>query len=263
MKICIIISDDRTYAPEILTSLFAHRSKEIDAILTVPALSSHKSILQFFIDFLFILGPITFAQRVIQTLYNKWRASYFGAPTSVCNIAMTFCIPYKRVSHVNSDEAFNWLAAFSPDIIIALQPQIIKERLLSLPNIGIINIHPGKLPNYRGPVPMFWALYLGAKDIGVTAHFMDDKIDNGEIIYQESIVLNVTETYDSLSKKVTSYIPHIILKSLEVVKNGGPYHKNVLNAYSYNSYPSYKQSLRLHFIIFLKRLRKVCSLFFR
>jgi len=49
-----------------------------------------------------------------------------------------------------------------PDVIFSVSaPQILKKNLIKLPNWGCINVHTAKLPEYRGMVPNFWAMYHG------------------------------------------------------------------------------------------------------
>ena len=48
----------------------------------------------------------------------------------------------------------------------------------------IINCHAGALPFYRGRSPINWAIINGERKIGITTHFVDLKIDNGDIIEQ-------------------------------------------------------------------------------
>jgi methionyl-tRNA formyltransferase len=50
-----------------------------------------------------------------------------------------------------------------------------------------INIHPGKLPNNRGPNPYFWAIVNKEKDSAITFHVMSDKFDTGNILFAKSI----------------------------------------------------------------------------
>jgi methionyl-tRNA formyltransferase len=245
LKIGIFISDDNTFAPKVLKELLDVISGDVCAVLSVPALSTHKNTLKFAVTFLIVLGPILFIRRSLQTFYNKFRASFNKEMTSVSNISQKYNIPFRKFEKINSDDAIEWIHGFMPDIIISLQPQIIRKKMLEIPVKGIINFHPGKLPQYRGPVPVFWALYNGEKNIGLSVHFMDAKIDNGEIVSQIELPIEKNETYYSLSEKITKNISGLLLKSLNTIENNGSYLPNVGNTGSYQSYPGISEAMNL------------------
>ena len=66
---------------------------------------------------------------------------------------------------------------------------------------GIINIHPGILPNYAGCNCVEWAL-LNNDPVGITAHFMDKNYDSGPIISKKHINLSLCKTYEDIRIKV-------------------------------------------------------------
>ena len=73
------------------------------------------------------------------------------------------------------------------DILVnAGTPRILKSNLINAPTIGIVNCHPGILPDFRGCTCVEWAIYLD-KPVGNTVHIMTEKIDEGPIILKESI----------------------------------------------------------------------------
>lgn len=49
-----------------------------------------------------------------------------------------------------------------------------------------INIHPSLLPSYKGPTPTNWIIHNKEKECGISAHFINEEVDDGDIIYQES-----------------------------------------------------------------------------
>lgn len=67
-------------------------------------------------------------------------------------------------------------------------PRRIPGSLLSNPSFGFLNLHPSLLPEYRGPAPLFWIFRNGDQaNTGITVHYMDQAIDTGDILLQESI----------------------------------------------------------------------------
>lgn len=79
----------------------------------------------------------------------------------------------------------------------------IPQQLLDLPKYGFWCIHPSLLPKYRGTSPMATALINGDKETGVTIIKMDEKIDHGPIIAQESLTIENTDYRPDLEKNLT------------------------------------------------------------
>src|SRR5690606_36719015 len=62
--------------------------------------------------------------------------------------------------------------------------------VFSLPELGSINLHSGKAPEYRGSAPAFWEMYNGEARVGVTVHWVEAEVDAGPIIRQEMLPFN-------------------------------------------------------------------------
>jgi len=77
-----------------------------------------------------------------------------------------------------------------------------KEFISSLPQRSIINIHPSILPEFKGLNAIQQALESGVKYTGVTIHYVDEGVDTGEIIQQESIKIEKNDTIVSLKKRL-------------------------------------------------------------
>jgi len=80
---------------------------------------------------------------------------------------------------------------------------LIPKELLTLPKYGFWNIHPSLLPKYRGTSPIATPLINGDKTTGVTIIKMDEEIDHGPIIAQESCTIKDTDYRPDLEKKLT------------------------------------------------------------
>jgi phosphoribosylglycinamide formyltransferase-1 len=79
-----------------------------------------------------------------------------------------------------------------------------KEFINSLPQLSIINVHPSILPEFKGLNAIQQALESGAKYTGVTIHYVDEGVDTGEIIQQDSIKIEENDTIVSLTKRLQS-----------------------------------------------------------
>src|SRR3989304_8837124 len=70
--------------------------------------------------------------------------------------------------------------------ILAWWPYIIKDPILSITRLGILNFHPSYLPYNRGKNYNFWAIIEDAP-FGVTLHFINNGVDNGDVVFQSRI----------------------------------------------------------------------------
>ncbi len=74
------------------------------------------------------------------------------------------------------------VAAWRPDLGLSLGAPILKPEVFTLPARGTINVHEGKVPDFRGAPPGFWELAAGATEIGATAHWVDAGLDTGRVV---------------------------------------------------------------------------------
>jgi methionyl-tRNA formyltransferase len=70
--------------------------------------------------------------------------------------------------------------------IVASYGMILPDNVLAIPDLGTLNVHPSLLPLYRGPTPIESALIAGEDNLGISIMFLDDQIDHGPILLQNS-----------------------------------------------------------------------------
>ncbi|MCX9076232.1 MAG: formyl transferase [Candidatus Methanoperedens sp.] len=124
------------------------------------------------------------------------------------------------MDNFNGIECEKKLHNIKPDIIILGGSRIIKENIINIPKIGILNAHPGLLPKYRGVDIIPWAIHNG-DDIGVTVHFIDKEVDTGDIIVQKIIEIEKYDTIKTLKSKAELLAAQLMVQVvLEIEKNG-------------------------------------------
>jgi phosphoribosylglycinamide formyltransferase 1 len=84
----------------------------------------------------------------------------------------------------------------------------------------ILNIHPSLLPSFKGTLGIKDAITYGVKISGVTVHYIDDMLDHGPIILQESVKLQPYETVDSLAEKIHKIEHRIYPKAIQLYVEG-------------------------------------------
>ena len=100
-------------------------------------------------------------------------------------------------NRINSSEGVARIKDLSPDLIISVRfGLIIDQPVISIPQYGVINLHSGVLPQYRGVMATFRAMLNGDSDIGSTLHYISDKgVDTGDILSIETRLLNPLHSY--------------------------------------------------------------------
>lgn len=88
----------------------------------------------------------------------------------------------------SGEELASRIQSYSIDLlIVACYPRKIPQDILELAHYAAINLHPSLLPNYRGPVPLFWQFRKGLNEYGISLHKMDSDFDQGPIFNQKAI----------------------------------------------------------------------------
>ena len=107
-------------------------------------------------------------------------------------------VPVIKIKDVNSPEVINYIRNLTPDLIISMIPQKIGKELMSVSKKGIINLHPGLLPEYRAFGGYFWPMVDGFGYFGYTIHFIDEGIDTGAIIRRQAFNIGKLATVQNL-----------------------------------------------------------------
>jgi len=126
----------------------------------------------------------------------------------------------KKMSDLEITALFNKIR---PEIIFSIGGvRLIPREVLKIPRLGCLNIHPSLLPKYRGRYSTAHAIFNGETHTGATAHWMDEGIDTGPIILQESIKIEHDDTAKSLWEKFTMEGDKLFDRFLELWLSGRP-----------------------------------------
>lgn len=106
-------------------------------------------------------------------------------------------IPRYKVPHHNKKTCRQLLQELNPDLGVLGGTRIIRDRILRIPPEGMLNAHPGLLPEVRGSASPAWSVYYDIP-IGATCHFIDPSIDTGDIVGKREIPIHKGDTYEKL-----------------------------------------------------------------
>ncbi|MBU4602965.1 methionyl-tRNA formyltransferase, partial [bacterium] len=142
-------------------------------------------------------------------------------PTPIKKIALDKGLEVFQPENINNEESIKRMEEFNPDIVLVVAyGQILSSHILNIPKIGCINIHGSLLPKYRGAAPINRAIINGEKETGITFMFMKEKVDAGEIIFQEKIDILPDETCGELYYRLSDLSARTLPKLLEKIKSG-------------------------------------------
>ena len=118
------------------------------------------------------------------------------------NYCHKYGIPCLKHKNVNSDEFIQSIQEYGCDLLVSMSfNQIFRLNLMNTFPLKAINCHAGKLPFYRGRNILNWALINDEKEFGITVHFIDEGIDTGDIIAQETYSIDDNDSYSTLLEK--------------------------------------------------------------
>ena len=153
-------------------------------------------------------------------------------------------IPFERTPSINCEITKKLLHKANADIGISLGNSYIGKSIFSIFPMGMINIHGEVLPAYQNAQSIIWQLYNGYNKTGFTIHKINQKIDQGDILYQEIFPIIFKDT---LAKTVSYNCVQITKKAcdglIKVLKDFNAYNLNVTKQRAGNSYttPSWTQ----------------------
>ena len=114
----------------------------------------------------------------------------------------------------------NKIKSINPDIIFSIYyRKILPSSLLKIPSLGCINIHPSLLPKYRGPIPTAWAIENGETHFGITIHYMDERIDTGDILIQKKYPILKNETGYELYTRAMKLGANLLIENFKKIIN--------------------------------------------
>ena len=165
-----------------------------------------------------VVGVVTQPDKVVG---RKCELSF--SPIKKVALANNIKVLQPEKIRINYEE----ILELKPDIIITCAyGQIIPSSLLDYPEYGCVNVHASLLPKLRGGATIQHAIIDGYKETGITIMYMDKKMDEGDIISQESTLIDDKDTLETLHDRLSQMgslllektLPSIFEKSNQRVK---------------------------------------------
>lgn len=119
----------------------------------------------------------------------------------------------------NDPRAIDRIAVENADVfILAGYGRILGAALLALPRRLAINLHAGKLPEFRGSSPMNWALIEGERSFTLSIIAVDEGVDTGDVLAERTFPIGPQDTIRELHAVANHEFPHMMLDVLEQIR---------------------------------------------
>jgi Formyl transferase len=145
------------------------------------------------------------------------RPSYFR---TLRDLGDEFGFPVLEVPNVNSPEADKELRRLEPDLGVSIGNRVIAPSIFSIPRDGMVNLHHGKIPEFRGGPPAFWEVYRGAATMGVSVHRIDVQLDHGELLAEAEVPIGAGEAPRAIMERAYEVDYQLLARVLRDMPSG-------------------------------------------
>jgi methionyl-tRNA formyltransferase len=112
------------------------------------------------------------------------------------------------------------LRQYGVNLLVVVAFRMLPKEIWALPEHGTFNLHASLLPDYRGAAPINWAVINGETTTGVTTFFIDEKIDTGNILLQESTEIGPGETAGDLHDRLMNLGAKLVVDTVDWIASG-------------------------------------------
>jgi methionyl-tRNA formyltransferase len=215
MKIIFLTTNDPLYLPALFDRVLARYGSQTQAVYIAPPLFRGQTPLKATWRYYRTFGAVDAAGLTRRVVQAKVQGQ------SVAAVCKKWNVPQAWVEKVNAPEFLAQLRQMAPDIIMSVScPQVFKKPLIELPRLGCLNIHGAILPNYRGIMPSFWMMANGEKQAGVSVHYVNEKIDAGDLCGQCIFDILPDETLDEFLRRSKAVAADLLIKVFEQFETG-------------------------------------------
>jgi folate-dependent phosphoribosylglycinamide formyltransferase PurN len=169
-----------------------------------------------------ILGERSYPQDDAETIAALARSVRLPGQT-MKDLALRLRVPLVTIRDLNDPGAEAALATAQPDLIAFTGGGLVRENILCLPRLGVLNCHSGILPRYRGMDVLEWPL-LEAEDaradMGLTLHLMDRGVDTGPILLQSRAELHPGDTLAVIRTRLEPAMVSLMLNGIRGLRDG-------------------------------------------
>ncbi len=144
------------------------------------------------------------------------------SPPEIKKIALKHGIKVLQPDKLRENpEIFQILRNLNPELgVVVAYGKIIPKEIIEIPRFGIVNLHFSLLPKLRGAAPLNWAIIRGEEKTGVSVFFINEKMDEGDIILQMEVGIGKRERVDQLTERLIPFGTSLLLSAIDLIEKG-------------------------------------------
>ena len=123
-------------------------------------------------------------------------------------------LPVFQPEKLRNPEFLEEIKNLDADVFVVVAFRMMPKILFEMPKLGTFNLHASLLPDYRGAAPINFAIINGEKKTGATTFFINERIDEGNILLQEEIEILPEDNAGSLHDKLMVMGSELVVKTL-------------------------------------------------
>jgi methionyl-tRNA formyltransferase len=216
LRILFVTEEDPIYVIQFFEAFLAAYPRvafELSGITIQRAF--HESIWKTMRRMLSFYGPFGFLRQGLRFVETCLRGRSIEA------LAIAADVRILRTGSVNQWTYVEQVRAIAPDVIVSVAaPEIFKAELLGVPRLGCINVHSGRLPLYRGMMPVFWQMLQGERFVTITIHMMAEKLDAGAVLATRLFPIKPRDSLDRVIAQTKREGARLLVRVLEELRAG-------------------------------------------
>jgi len=142
------------------------------------------------------------------------------AASAIKEFAAARHLPILQPDNLKDPEFVAVLTKLQPELIVVVAFKILPPEVFLIPRKGAFNLHASLLPRFRGAAPINWAIIRGEEQTGVTTFFLQERVDTGSILFQESIPIGPNETAGELHDRLSLLGAEVVLNTVRAIESG-------------------------------------------
>lgn len=140
--------------------------------------------------------------------------------SAIKEFALSKDLPVLQPTNLKDEDFHAELKSYEANLFIIVAFRMLPIAVWEMPDYGSFNLHASLLPQYRGAAPMNWAIINGEKETGLTTFFLNERIDTGDIILQEKVIIEENASLGNLHDIMKDKGAELVLKTVQGIENG-------------------------------------------
>ncbi len=129
-------------------------------------------------------------------------------------------LPLFQPEKLRNEEFLSQIQSLNADIFVVVAFRMMPKILFSMPRLGTFNLHASLLPDYRGAAPINYAVINGETKSGVTTFFINEKIDEGNILLQAETEISPEDNAGTLHDRLMEIGAKLVVETLDGLAEG-------------------------------------------